>query len=65
MARLNRKKMGRPTMDPKPVRVTIRLGPGDVDALDALAKDLGGANLSEALRHLVREYAKTRKETKR
>ncbi len=45
-------------MDPKPVRVTVRLGPGDVAALETLAKTLGG-NLSEALRHLVREHAKT------
>ena len=54
------RKIGRPTMDPKSLRVSIRLGPADVAALEALAIDLGGANLSEALRHLVREYAKTR-----
>jgi hypothetical protein len=46
-------------MDPKNYRVSIRLGPTDVAALERLARDLGGANLSEALRHLVREYAKT------
>jgi hypothetical protein len=44
-------------MDPKPARVTVRLGPADVAALAALAHALGG-NLSEALRYLVREYAK-------
>ena len=49
------RKMGRPTMDPKPVRLTFRLGRRDVDALQAVANELGG-NLSEALRHLLRVY---------
>ncbi len=53
-----KKKIGRPTMDPKPVRLTFRLGPQDVAALTSVARELGG-NLSEALRHLLRERAKT------
>jgi hypothetical protein len=58
------KKMGRPTMDPKPVRLTFRLGPRDVAALTAVANELGG-NLSEALRHLLREHARHAAKTKK
>ncbi len=46
-------------MDPKPVRLTFRLGPKDVAELEAVARELGG-NLSEALRHLLREHTKRR-----
>jgi hypothetical protein len=54
-----RRKRGRPTMDPKPVKATFRLGPGDITVLQDVAHELGG-NLSEALRHLLREHAKRR-----
>ncbi len=53
------RKMGRPTMDPKTYRVTVRLGPRDLDALTTLGQQLGGANYREAIRHLVRKYAAT------
>lgn len=50
-------------MDPKPIRLTFRLGPEDVKTLQAVANDLGG-NLSEALRHLLRQQPARRRRLK-
>ncbi len=47
-------KMGRPTQDPKDERITVRLAPRDVAALQQLAKR-GGTTLAEAARRLLRE----------
>ncbi len=51
------RKVVRAGADPKTYRVTVRLGPRDLDALTTLGQQLGGANYSEAVRHLVRQYA--------
>lgn len=47
-------RMGRPTNDPKTGRVTIRLAPRDLAALEAVAKERG-VSLSEAARLVLRE----------
>lgn len=45
---------GRPTNDPKTGRVTIRLAPRDLEALEAVAQERG-LGLSEAARIVLRE----------
>lgn len=47
-------KIGRPTVDPKTDRVSIRLAPRDVEALTIIAREQG-IGLSGAARNLLRE----------
>jgi predicted DNA binding CopG/RHH family protein len=59
-----KKRFGRPTTDPKPLRVTLRLGKSDLAALRKLAASLG-VTTSDALRSLLRGSPKSKTSRKR
>ena len=53
-----KKRMGRPPLAPKQIRIVARLDEATDHALDALGELWGGISRSEVLRKVVKERAK-------
>jgi hypothetical protein len=51
---------GRPTTDPKPHRITVRINHRDLTLLEGLARERGGT-VGEVVRDLIRAHPAARK----